>query len=79
MIEVELPEISGLCIDPRDRSLWVVCDKADACFQVSDQGKILRKRKISGKDQEGIVILPNGDWWFADDSGGIFCERREND
>ncbi|MCA9436255.1 MAG: SdiA-regulated domain-containing protein [Candidatus Omnitrophica bacterium] len=71
-IEVDLPEISGLCVDPKTDELWIACDKEDACFRVSTEGEIIEKRKIRGKNQEGIAILPNGDWWIADDSGGIF-------
>ncbi len=71
-IKVDLPEISGLCIDPRNGNLWIVCDSEDACFQVSKDGEILSKKKIGGDNQEGVIVLPNGDWWFADDAGGIF-------
>lgn len=78
-IPVNLPEISDLALDPSEGDLWVVCDQEDACFRVSRNGEILEKRSIRGKNQEGMVILPNGQWWIADDSGGIFRESSPPD
>jgi len=71
-LEVDLPEISGLCLDPRSGEMWILCDIEDACSRISNEGEILEKIEVEGQDQEGLAILPNGDWWIADDAGGIF-------
>lgn len=71
-IVVPLAEIAGMSFDPKTGDLWVLSDKDDLACRISEAGEVVEKRPIPGKNQEGLAILPDGSWWIADDSGGVF-------
>jgi len=71
-IDIALPEISGLFYETEKKKLWVLCDKSDLLAEVSENGSILRKRSLSGLDQEGIALGSEGDLYIADDQGGVY-------
>lgn len=71
-IEVPITEIAGMSFDPKTGDLWLLSDKDDLACRISETGEVLEQRPIPGKNQEGLAILPDGSWWIADDSGGVF-------
>jgi len=70
--EVDLQEISALCIDPRTNDLFALGDSDNVMVRLSPEGKIFEVVPLGEGEQEGIAILPNGDFIIADDLGGVF-------
>jgi len=57
VIDLSVPEPSGLCFDKNTNSLWTVSDEDTTIFNINFSGKILRKIKINGFDLEGVTLL----------------------
>jgi uncharacterized protein YjiK len=71
-LDLDVQEVAGLCYDPKEGSLWLVCDKEDRIYKADKEGKLLTSLLLPGSAQEGIVFSPEGDLFVADDDGGIF-------
>jgi len=67
-----LGELSGLSIDPRNGGLVAISDEENALAEISPDGRVLNRTPLQGIYQEGIAFIPNGDFYIADDRGGIF-------
>jgi len=71
-IDVDVSEVADLSYDPTGDDLWLLCDKGDKIYKIDESGSILSSRSIPGDAQEGLAFSPSGDFFIADDSGGIF-------
>ena len=49
-------DVSGICYDKNNDSLWVISDESRAIYQISKKGKLLKKYKTGIEKGEGIVI-----------------------
>ena len=64
-------DLAGLDYDARRGLLIAVSDAANACFELSRDGRVLRTYALPGRDQEGIAFDNQGYAYIAQDSGGI--------
>lgn len=71
-VDLDIEEVAGLCLDPKEDSLWLVCDKEERIYKTDNEGVILSFFSLPGNAQEGIVFSPGGDLFVADDEGGVF-------
>jgi uncharacterized protein YjiK len=70
---IHLPEsvtdLSGITFDPNDNTLYAVSNKPPEIFQISLDGKLLRRIRLRGfKDTEGVEYLGNGKFAVLDES-----------
>ena len=60
----KIPEASGICYDTSRNTLFVVSDRG-IVFELSTDGKILRKRHLGHYDLEGIACDPGQQMLYA--------------
>jgi uncharacterized protein YjiK len=68
---VSTREITGLYYDETSGHLIAVNDGDDLLLELSLEGEVLATRDIPGRDQEGVVVSPDGYMFIADDSDGV--------
>lgn len=57
IIELGVPEPSGLCFDKSNNSLWTVSDENSTIYNIDLAGNILSTIVVNGFDLEGITII----------------------
>jgi uncharacterized protein YjiK len=67
---LNVPEPSGLCLSKDKKSLYTVSDASGDIYNISLDGKLLRKLNLNANDPEGIALdsLQNF-FWIAEESG----------
>ncbi len=68
-------DIAGFHYDVGADRILMVSDSANALFEVTRGGEVLRGWAFPGNDQEGIAIDPCGFIYIAQDSGWILKLR----
>jgi uncharacterized protein YjiK len=64
-------DLSGLHYDQKSDQLILISDKNNLIMEIDKTGKILSKKNLLGKDQEGITFDEKGVCYIVQDSGGI--------
>lgn len=57
---LDMPEPSGLALDPDGQHLWIVSDRDDNVFKTDLKGEIVDDFDTNSKDSEGIAISADG-------------------
>ena len=72
VFDVNVEELSGLCLDRDSTALWTVGDEGDLC-KISFEGKVTRVMSLD-MDTEGITIDPaTGDLYLAVEGDQMVC------
>jgi len=65
-------DISGICLDKKTNSLWLVSDESKTIYNITKKGKLLKSYKIPVEKAEGIVILNNKFYIVSDNLNSLF-------
>jgi len=71
VFELGVVDLAACHFDAARKCLWVVSDDEKMLLQVGLDGKILRRARLPGKNQEGFTLDAAGFAYIAQDSGGI--------
>jgi uncharacterized protein YjiK len=71
VLPCRIDDPAGVYYDPRTRLLNVVSDADNILYEVTLQGRIVRRFAFPGNDQEGLARDDQGYLYIAQDSGGI--------
>ena len=64
-------DLSGLHYDKATDRVYVISDATNTLWEITRQGRIVRRYAFPGDSQEGIAVDPGGYVYIAQDSGGI--------
>ncbi|MFQ5434365.1 MAG: SdiA-regulated domain-containing protein [Anaerolineae bacterium] len=70
---LDWPDLSGLYFD--GQYLFVISDKINELIKVTRDGEVIATVPLPGKDQEGITMDADGNWYIAQDAGMIMKAR----
>jgi len=70
-LHVGVPDIAGFHYDAASGHMYIVSDGANALFEITRDGDVLRGWAFPGDNQEGIAFDPDWNVYIAQDSGGI--------
>jgi len=57
IIELRVPEPSGLYFDLKSNSLWTVSDENSTVYNIDIEGNFLHSFEVNGQDLEGITMV----------------------
>lgn len=69
-------DIAGLHYESSEKLLYAISDTKDRMMAFNDDGDQVGAWKLPGKNQEGILITPDGLLCIGQDSGGILIYNR---
>tara|TARA_R110001583_G_scaffold83631_1_gene220671 strand:+ start:5585 stop:6310 length:726 start_codon:yes stop_codon:yes gene_type:complete len=65
-------DISGICLDKKTNSLWLVSDESKTIYNCTKKGELIKSYKIPVEKAEGIVILNNKFHIVSDNLNSLF-------
>ena len=65
-------DISGICLDKKTNSFWLVSDESKAIYNITKKGELLKSYKIPVEKAEGIVIHNNKFYIVSDNLNSLF-------
>lgn len=74
---LRVTDLSGIHYDNGSGLLYVVSDINNAFLKVTRKGEIVAIERLPGEDQEGLAIDAGGNFYIAQDSGGIIKIKQE--
>lgn len=69
IIRLDIPEPSGLCLDEKSNTLWVVSDENSFLYNIDFYGNLITKIEIEADDLEGICEI-------SDSNLAVVCEKK---
>jgi len=78
-LHVGVPDIAGFHYDAASGHMYIVSDGANALFEITRDGDVLRGWAFPGDNQEGIAFDPDWNVYIAQDSGGILKLKWKRD
>lgn len=64
-------DLADMYYDQKTNNLFVISDTEDKLFETTLEGKVIFSQDLIGSDQEGITFDTEGNFYIAQDSGGI--------
>lgn len=71
-----VPDLASVEHDPSTGHLLVLSDSLNTLLTLTTAGEVLSVEPVPGRDQEGIAVDDAGNWYLAQDSGGVLLLRR---
>lgn len=65
-------DISGICIDKKSNSFWLVSDESKAIYNINKNGELLQKYNIPVDKAEGIIVVKDNLFIVSDSSSELF-------
>ena len=78
-LHVGVPDIAGFDYDAATGHMFIVSDGANALFEITCDGEVLRGWAFPGDNQEGITCDADWNVYIAQDSGGILKLKWKRD
>ncbi len=71
VFSIAVIDLSGLHYDAASDHLFVISDATNTLSEITRKGVLVDTWALPGDNQEGITVDAHGNWYIAQDSGGI--------
>ncbi len=69
-------DLSGICEDVSNQSLWLLSDESQKIVEITKKGKLLNGYKIPIKKAEGIVVVRNQIYIVSDSQNKLYVFKK---
>lgn len=72
-LALDAADMAALAYDSGRDVLWVISDQTNTVYELALDGRVLSRRELPSEsvDQEGLAIDDAGNWYLAQDTGGV--------
>lgn len=69
-------DISGICFDEKDNSIWIVSDESQKIYNINEKGELINKFDIPINKAEGIVIYKEHIYIVSDSTNKLYIFKK---